>query len=188
MKKLDLNTALKVTELSSELELVQATALQNKLRWMIKDNPALLPVRKHLRSLILKYETAHWQNDNLVSEKQIVEHNKAEEVSSFETKFIRKRSELIKRTLKKYDLNQQNLADMLGHSKTYMSELINGVRPFAMNDLLILHKYFKIKLELLIPPFIKKEKIAHANEVVKELHKPKLRALKSGSKFEFAYA
>jgi antitoxin component HigA of HigAB toxin-antitoxin module len=188
MKKLDVSTALKVTELSSELELVEATALQNKLRWMIKDNPALEPVRKHLRSLILKYETTNWKNDNSVSEKQIADHNKAEEITSLETKFIQKRAELIKRTLKKYDLSQQNLADMLGHSKTYMSELINGVRPFAMNDFLIMHKYFKIKLELLIPPFIKTEKIEQANAVVKKLHKPKLKALKAGSKFEFAYA
>jgi antitoxin component HigA of HigAB toxin-antitoxin module len=188
MKKLDVNTALKVTELSNELELVQATVLQNKLRWMIKDNPALEPVRKHLRSLILKYEAAKWKNDNSVSGKQIAEHTKAEEVTSLESKFIQKRAELIRKTLKKYDLSQQNLAEMLGHSKTYMSELINGVRPFAMNDFLILHKYFKIKLELLIPPFIKTEKMEQANAVVKKLHKPKLKAIKAGSKLEFAYA
>ncbi len=34
----------------------------------------------------------------------------------------------------------RNVGLILGHSKTYMSELINGVSQFTLNDLAIIHR------------------------------------------------
>jgi transcriptional regulator with XRE-family HTH domain len=57
---------------------------------------------------------------------------------------------LIIAKLKKHDLNQNDLAEILAHSKSYTSELINSIRSFSMNDLIIIHRLFNIELEDLI--------------------------------------
>ena len=50
-----------------------------------------------------------------------------------------------------FTLNQQELGLILGHSsKSYMSELMNGICPFSMRDLVIIHRILEIELKDLV--------------------------------------
>ena len=50
-------------------------------------------------------------------------------------------SNKIKERLSFFNLNQKDLGLLLGHkSTTYISELINGVCPFTLRDLTIIHE------------------------------------------------
>ena len=70
------------------------------------------------------------------------------EVSSKMKSIYKKlKKELIKEKLKSVGLNQNDLAKILGHKKGYMSELINGLRPFSKEDIIVINRLFKIKLE-----------------------------------------
>ena len=48
--------------------------------------------------------------------------------------------------LKELNLTQQDLGTILSHGKTYISELVNGISPFVMRDLIIIHKVLDINL------------------------------------------
>jgi transcriptional regulator with XRE-family HTH domain len=72
-------------------------------------------------------------------------------------------------------ITQQELGKLLGHGKTYMSELMNGVSPFSMRDLIILHKLFQIKLDDLIPTIISQKDRLRIKTSLGELNNPKLR-------------
>jgi transcriptional regulator with XRE-family HTH domain len=74
-----------------------------------------------------------------------------------ENLFIQKRKKLIQKKLKESGLSQKDLAKILGHRPNYMSELINGVRPFSKNDVVAVHRLFEIDFKDLIPPFLKSE-------------------------------
>jgi len=58
-----------------------------------------------------------------------------------------------------------------------MSELINGLRPLSKEDIIILNRLFKLKLEDLIPTFINQEKVSHINDTLKALNKGELMVL-----------
>jgi transcriptional regulator with XRE-family HTH domain len=52
-------------------------------------------------------------------------------------------------------LTQKDLGKILGHTSiSYMSELMNGIYPFTMQDLIILHLLLKIDFDNLIPTFL----------------------------------
>ena len=56
-----------------------------------------------------------------------------------------------------------------------MSELMNGITPFSIRDLIILHRLFHIKLEYLIPTIISQKDRGKLKESITKLDKPKLK-------------
>ncbi len=161
MDRLEIDNILKIDELNNELEFEQATSIQGKLRWMVKEDSSLEPIRQHLLVLIEKFESKHWENESEITEEQIKESDDAEKIINAENIFIQKRKELIKRKLKENEISQKALAKILGHRPNYMSELINGVRPFSRDDIVVIHRLFGIDFNDLIPPFLKKEVANH---------------------------
>lgn len=178
MEKFNIDNILQLTELNNELDCERATSLYGKLRWMEKDDDSLKPIRKYLRTLINDYEQKTWLETDKISNHQIEESDKAEELVFAENSFIQHRKKKIVEKLKKYGLTQQDLAKILGHRKNYMSELVNGIRPFSRDDLVVIHRLLKIEFKYLIPPFIKTEMTKHINQTLKELKKTKLKLKK----------
>jgi plasmid maintenance system antidote protein VapI len=75
-------------------------------------------------------------------------------------------------------MTQQELGVLLGHPKSYMSELIKGVSQFTMKDLVIIHRIFDISLNTLIPTYLQSETSERVKESIKKLNNPKLRLKK----------
>jgi len=173
-----MNDLLKMTEIKNEIELERAIALYGKMRWMAKENPSLKPKRDRLKKLIVSFENKNWSDLDTVSEEQIEENDKAEELVFAEETFIQKRKALIKNKLITYGLKQQELGKILGHRKNYMSELINGVRPFSRDDLVVIHRLLAIELKDLVPTFIKPEIEQQIKLSLKKLGKPQLKLRK----------
>lgn len=64
---------------------------------------------------------------------------------------------------------------ILGHkSKTHMSELINGIKPFTLKDLVIINHVLKIDLECLVPTVLSRDDQMRIKEAVEVLDKPKV--------------
>lgn len=164
-----------IERLENEYDLEKASLLERKLRLMIKENPDLMPIRKKLRELIAEYEEREWSEVDKISDSKIEESDQAEEIVNFEQKFIQKRKEAIRKKLKEYDMTQQDLGIILGHPKSYTSELINGISQFTLKDLVIIHRIFGISLNILIPTFLQSETRNKVRESLIKLNKPKLR-------------
>lgn len=175
MDRLEIDNILKLNELNSELEFERATAIFGKLRWMVEEDSLLEPIRQHLKSLIMQYEEIHWNDESEISDEQITESDIAEKIVNSENKFIQDRKSLIRGKLKGTGISQQDLAKILGHRPNYMSELINGVRPFSRDDIVVLHRLFGIEFKDLIPPFLKAEVTNHIKLTLKELKNDKVR-------------
>ena len=94
-------------------------------------------------------------------------------IVSSESEFIQKRKELIREKLKENGITQQDLAKILGHRPNYMSELMNGVRPFSRDDIIVLHRLFDLDLKDLVPPFLKTEVTNHIKQTLNELKNKK---------------
>lgn len=171
---LDIREIENIKRLENEYDLEKASLLERKLRLMIDENPDLKPLRKKLRDLIKEYEDREWSDFDKVTDSQVEESDKAEEIVNYEQKFIHKRKETIRKKLKEYDMTQQDLGLILGHPKSYMSELINGVSQFTLKDLVIIHRILGIKLNILIPTFLQSETRDKVRESIKKLNKPKL--------------
>lgn len=163
-----------IKRLENEFDLQKASLLERKLRLMTDENPDLKPIRKKLRNLIQEYETREWANFENISDSKIVESDKAEMIINYEQKFINKRKESIRKKLKEFDMTQQDLGILLGHPKSYMSELINGVSQFTMKDLVIIHRILGISLTTLIPTYLQSETREQVRESIRKLNKPKL--------------
>ena len=174
MDRFEIDNILKVDELNNELEFERATSIHGKLRWMVKDDRSLEPVHSHLLSLIEKYESAHWNNESEITDSQILESDLAERFISAESIFVQKRKQLIKAKLKEYGLAQKDLAKLLGHRPNYMSELMNGVRSFSRDDLIVIHRLFGIDFNDLIPPFLKKEMVNHLSTTLETMKNSRL--------------
>lgn len=175
MDRLEIDNILKIDKLNSELEFERATVIQGKLRWMINDDSSLKPVRQHLLTLIENYEVKNWGNETEITDEQVKESDTAEKIVSAENIFIQKRKELIKEKLKENDISQKDFAKLLGHRQNYMSELINGVRPFSRDDIVVIHRLFNIDFKDLVPPFLKKEVTRHIKTTLGELKNTKMR-------------
>ena len=169
MDRLEIDNILKIDELNSELEFERATLIHGKLRWMIKEDSSLEPIGQHLKVLIERYEKAHWNDDLEITEEQIQESDIAEKFVSAESTFIQKRKELLKLKIKENDIAQKDLAKILGHRPNYMSELMNGIRPFSRDDIVVINRLFEIDFKYLIPPFLKKEVTNHVKITLGEL-------------------
>ncbi len=171
---LDIKDVAKIDKLENEYDLEKASLLERKLRLMIGENPDLKPIRKKLRELIKEYEDRKWADFDKISDSQLEESEKAEEIVGYEQKFIHKRKEAIRKKLKEYDMTQQDLGLILEHPKSYMSELINGVSQFTLKDLVIIHRILGISLRILIPTYLQSETREKVRESIKKLNKPKL--------------
>lgn len=166
MEKFSINNILKISQLVNELEFEKASSLYLRLRGKGNDSK-----RNHLKELIKNYELKFWSDELEINDAQIKENDEAERLVQSENSFIASRRELIKKKLTVYGIMQSDLATILGHRKGYMSELINGLRPFSKEDLVILSRLLGLKLEVLVPPFIKKEKAEKINETIKIISK-----------------
>lgn len=89
----------------------------------MKESPDLLPLRKKLRDLIKEYEDREWSDFDKLTDSKLTELENAEELVANEQQFVHQRKLTIRKRLKKYDLSQQDLGVILGHPKSYMSEL-----------------------------------------------------------------
>ncbi len=163
-----------IKRLENEFDLQKASLLERKLRLMTDENPDLKPIRKKLRDLIKEYETREWADFENISDSKIEESDKAEMIINYEQKFINKRKESIRKKLKEFDMTQQDLGVLLGHPKSYMSELINGISQFTMKDLVIIYRILGISLKILIPTYLQSETRERVRESIRKLNKPKL--------------
>jgi transcriptional regulator with XRE-family HTH domain len=171
---LDIREIEKIEKLENEYDLEKASLLERKLRLMIDENPDLKPLRKKLRDLIKDYEDRVWSDFKKITDSQVEASDNAERIVNYEQKFINKRKDAIRKKLKKYDMTQQDLGLILGHPKSYMSELINGISQFTLKDLVIIHRVLEINLTILIPTFLQSETRDKVSESIKKLNKPKL--------------
>jgi hypothetical protein len=168
-----------IERLENEYDLQKASLLERKLRLMLDENPDLISIRKKIRSLISEYEAREWSDYKKISESKIEESDKAESIVNFEQKFLKKRKESIHKKLQEFDMTQQDLGILLGHPKSYMSELINGVSQFTMKDFVIIHRIFDIRLKTLIPTYLPSETRDQVRKSIAKLNKPKLRLKKA---------
>jgi transcriptional regulator with XRE-family HTH domain len=178
MEKFSIQNIEKINSLDSELEVEKASDLFLKLRVLAKENESYNLLRKHLSKLIKDYEDKNWSNSEDITNEQIEKSDLAEFMVQAENKFYSKRKEIIRKKLKESGLNQTDLAKILGHRKSYISELINGIRPFSKDDLIIINRLFKIELDNLIPTFINEEKVIHIKKTLKSIPKNRIRLTK----------
>lgn len=171
-----------IIRLENEYDLQKASLLERKLRLMEDENPKLKILRNKLRNLIEDYESNVWSDIENISDEILDESEKAETIISNEQKFINKRKDAIRKKLKNFEMTQQDLGTLLGHPKSYISELVNGVSQFSMKDLVIIHRIFEINLKILIPTFLQSETQNKVKQSIVKLNKPKLRF----RKIEFA--
>lgn len=171
----DIREIVNIQQLDDEYDLQKALLLDRKLRLMVKENVELKPIHDKLFQLIQDYEQRNWSDSENISEKQFDEAETAEQLVEIERKFIAQRKEAIRKKLKSYDMNQTDLAILLGHKKSYMSELINGVSQFSMKDLVIIHRVLRIDLVKLIPTYLQNNTRERVKQSISQLNKPKLR-------------
>lgn len=186
MERLAINNILRLDELLSELEHERAASLYLRLRKLEQEDHSYTAIRHHLRNLIEKYEQEHWSEFSKITDEQVKESDLAEVLVRAENEFNYKRKELIKSKLKEAGLNQSDLAKILGHRKGYMSELINGLRPLSKEDIVIISRLLKIKLDDLVSRFIKQEKALHIKKTLQSIKKSKIRLTASDFDLEHA--
>jgi len=139
----------------SELDYERAIIAERKLRLLVKNDETLKPVRKKLRDLISDWENSRWSAQANITENMIRESDLAELLAEKERIFIEKRKKLILSKLKSQGLSQKELGIILGHNnKSYMSEIINGIKPLSMRNVIVIHRLLKIELNDLIPGFL----------------------------------
>lgn len=56
-----------------------------------------------------------------------------------------------------------------------MSELMNGIKPFTLKDLVIINRLLKIHINILVPLFLSKEDKVRVKIAVESLDKPKIK-------------
>lgn len=176
----DVHRLIKQGKIHSEYELEQAFIAERKLNKLSKEDDSCRELRSQLRQLIANYEKEVWDSSSITDEK-VIESDLAEITAEKEQLFFLKRKKMIKSKLKELGLTQEQLGAILGHkSKTYMSELINGLCPFTLNDLLILHQMLQIDLSFLIPNFLSFNERRRINEVVQKIQNSKIKMLEVG--------
>ncbi len=162
--------------ISNELDYERALIADRKLRLLASENLHFKNLRFKLRDLIEKYEISEWSDVDKIDENKLLESDKYERIAELERLFIETRKQSIRNRLKEFDLTQENLASILGHkSKTHMSELMNGIKPFTLKDLIIINRLLKIEIAILIPVFLSKEDQTKVKEAIIKLDKPKVK-------------
>lgn len=172
----DIKTLLEIGKINNELDFERALIADRKLRVLSKDNPKYKTLRNKLKNLIEVYENENWSSSSRVNEKKLRESDVAELISEKERLFINKRKELIKIKLKQLNLKQQDFGIILGHSsKSYISELMNGINPFSLKDLIIINRLLKIDLINLVPTFLPQTERVKIKSSIEKLENPKLK-------------
>lgn len=175
----DISELIKSGRIQNELDFERALIADRKLRVLSKENSKFNSLRKKLRDLIEQYEKENWDAHSNISDKKIQESDHAEIIAEKERIFVRRRKELIRKELKKLDLTQQDFGKILGHeSKSYMSELMNGVSPFSLKDLVVINRVLKIELTDLVPTFLPQSERVKIRSVIEKLDNPKLKLSK----------
>ena len=175
-RELDIDKIIKQGEIRNELELERVSVAERRLRVLAKEGVGEQSRRSKLRKLIQDYERKYWSNPATITDSQIEESDQAEMIVLDEIKFINIRKRLIRTKLKKLGLKQQEFGKILGHSsKSYISELMNGISPFTMRDLILISKLLKIDLKKLIPTEISEEERLRIERNIKMLGKSEIR-------------
>jgi len=175
----DIEEFVRKGKIENELDFERALIADRKLRVLAKEDDHFKVLRKKLRDIIEFYESKNWSAESVIDEAKIKESDIAELIAEKEREFIENRRNIIKRKLKDFNLNQQELGSILGHkSKTHMSELMNGIRPFSLKDLIIMNRLFKIDIHDLIPVFLPKNEQIRVKDVILKLNKPQMKLSK----------
>lgn len=162
--------------ITNELDYDRALIADRKLRLLAKESLHFKNLRTKLRDIIERYEISEWSDITKIDDSKLSESAKSEHIAELERLFIETRKQAIRKKLKELDLTQENLALILGHkSKTHMSELMNGIKPFTLKNLIIINRLLKINIAVLIPVFLSKEDQVKVKEAVIKLDKPKVR-------------
>ncbi len=167
-----------IQKLDNEYDLQKAMLLDRKLRLLVEEDASLKPIQVKLFDLIHTYETENWSHSESITDEQVEETENAELLVEIERKFLLQRKNSIRKRLKSYDMTQQDLGVLLGHKKSYMSELINGVSQLSLKDLVIIHRLLNIDLSILIPTYLQNETREKVNRSILQLNKPKLKLRK----------
>ena len=161
--------------ITNELDYDRSLVADRKLRILAKESLHFKNLRAKLRDIIEKYEASEWSDIEKIDDAKLLESENSEQVAEAERLFLEFRKQAIKKSLKKLELTQENLGLILGHkSKTHISELINGIKPFTLKDLIIISRVLEIELSVLIPVFLSSEEKGRVNDAVLKLNKPKL--------------
>lgn len=172
----DIDNIIKKGIIENELDYDRALIADRKLRLLAKEDSHFKRLRSKLRDIIEQYENSEWSDIDKVDNDKIIESEKSERIAELERLFIENRKQVIRKKIKELDLTQENLGSILGHkSKTHMSELMNGMKPFTLRDLIVINRLFKIDIDLLIPLFLSKQDETKIKEAVIELDKPNIR-------------
>lgn len=172
----DISKLIKDGEIQNELDFERALIADRKLRVLSKENPKYKSMRKKLRDLIEAYENQHWSSDSKITQKKIKENDRTGLIAEKERLFIQHRKDLIKKKLKNLQLTQQDFGKILGHpNKSYISELMNGINPFSLQDLVVINRLLKIDLTDLVPTFLPESEKVKIREVIKRLDNPNLK-------------
>lgn len=172
----DISQLIEAGTIKNELDFERALIADRKLRVLAKKNPKLKPVRKQLRNLIAQYEMQNWSANSKISDKKLQESDIAELIAEKERLFIQRRKALIRKQLKSLNLTQQDFGIILGHrSKSYISELMNGISPFSLKDLIVINKLLKIDFTDLIPTFLSPSDQVKIRTTIEQLNNPKLK-------------
>lgn len=162
--------------INNELDYERALIADRKLRLLSKDNAYFKTLRQQLRDIIEVYENTAWSNVNDITEQRWPDNEKNERIAESERLFIERRKSGIRKQLKELDLNQEDLAFLLGHkSKTHMSELMNGIKPFTLKDLIIINRLLHIDMAKLIPVYLSREDQLKVNNAIKLSGKPQVK-------------
>lgn len=172
----DISEVIKNGKIQNELDFERALIAERKLRVLSKENSKFKSVRKELRDLIEQYENENWSAKSNISDKKLRESDIAELIAGKERLFIQRRKEIIRKKLKSLNLTQQDFGKILGHqSKSYMSELVNGVSPFSLKDLIVINRLLKINLSDLVPTFLPQSDREKIRATIEKLDNPKLK-------------
>ena len=177
----DIEKLVEKGSITNELDYERAMIADRKLRLLSKESAHFKKLRKRLRDIIEEYEKSNWSDINQITEEILIESNTAELIADLERLFIENRKKEIRKKLKEFNLTQENLALLLGHkSKTHMSELINGIKPFTLKDLIVIHRLLKIDIKILVPIFLSKEDQVKIKEALKTINNPKIKLTSEG--------
>jgi transcriptional regulator with XRE-family HTH domain len=175
----DISELIENGKIQNELDFERALIADRKLRVLSKENSKFKSLRKQLRDLIEQYENQNWSTESNISDKKLRESEIAELIAEKERLFIQRRKELIRKKFKNLNLTQQDFGKILGHqSKSYISELITGVSPFSLKDLIVINRLLKINLSDLVPTFLAQSDRIKIRTTIKKLDNPKLKLSK----------
>jgi len=170
----DIEKLIETGAITDEHDLEKALIADRKLRLLSKESTHFKNLRSKLRDLIVAYESKEWGGDH-ISDDKIAESDRAEVAAEKERMFIENRKVMIRKRLKELDLTQENLGFILGHkSKTHMSELMNGLKPFTLKDLVVINTLLAIDMKELVPVFLSKAETLKIKSAITTLNKPSL--------------